>query len=477
MKFAVAHAPVGASVILSWQKNDEIPKVEVLTSQEDKEKFVKNLTKDDTIFMILGGAEDRLALACFVRGASIFRIPSARLCDIAENDDVFPETDEFVDIDSSNEDEHIEESAEISSRKERAQRIYNAAIHNFNLFYLTLQADVEILKLVVLWKGFYLMQRTRIATHLRLLSVYRDLYLVDTAIQATKSEEEFILDKMSKEKTFAQVPPEARLAYLESIKSGDVVLETVTEREKELLKMIEKQLNRLPLFHRVFEPITGCGVITAARVIGTMSDIRRFDSDADLKAYAGYHHFSDGSRARRVKGKVSNWANILKQGVWNFSQRIVKMPANSCVWRNDLDCRRAYELVKLLRDINPLYLPNEIASSGDITSVRQLEIEHLDVLLTGIDGLRGEIEVNIIIDGKKKTLTYHEHLRIKYAELPALHERVKNAYDECLKRADKNSKKLLKGIKAKALQKACRWLGQRFLRHVFNEWKEFSKTT
>ncbi len=321
------------------------------------------------------------------------------------------------------------------------------------------------------------MQRSRIATHLRLLSVYRDLYLVDTARQRTiQSEEEYLLDRLSKEKSFGDLPPEARVKYLEGVKAGDEIFEAVTEREKALLADLKKQLNKLPLYRDVFEPIKGCGPLIAARMIGGISDIRRFPDDAKLKAYAGYHHFADGSRARRVKGQPFSCSPTLKQGVWQFTQQVVKTPAGESEWRNLLDRRRAYELIKLLSAIDGNYLPDSLKTKMPIESVKQLTVDDLEILLACIDGLRGETEAQVKNEkGKLVKVPYMTYLNAEFASRTELLVKVLAAYIEGLSMSTKQTTVLLKGIKVRALNKACRWLGQRFLRHVHQHWTDWQK--
>lgn len=490
MNYAIAHAPVGPSVIIAWDK-DVKPTMKLLGSDKDKEAFVEEIGKDDTCFMCLGGCEDRLALAVHIQGAAVERIPSFKLNGNSQHDfekmheAEMGETDvETPDGDSSSDSEVDEEEGDskiLSLRKQRAEDILNKAQHASHLFYPTLAPDVAMLELVVLWKGFHLMQRTRMATHLRLLSVYRDIYLVDAALRASHSEEDYILDRLAKEKSFGDMPPEARRKYLEDIKSGDEVFAVVTDAEKELKKRIAKKLATLPVFNSVFDPIDGCGDLIAARMIGTMSDIRRFPGEANLKAYAGYHHFDDGSRARRRKGHVSNWAQTLKQGVWQYTQGIVKRPEGSSPWRNLLDRRRAYELMKLLGNLgaqhNMHMLPTDIATRGIIACTNDMSVDDLHVLLAYVDGLRGMTEVSMLVEGKSKSVDYTDHLEAKYADAPVLLTRTLTAYADAIGLVSPQTKKLCKGIKGKALNKACRFLGQKFLCHVYREWSKFEESS
>lgn len=472
MKYAIAHAPVGSSVVISWDKKSK-PKSTVFNSTDEKEEFVTALGPGDTCYLELGGAADRLALACHIRGAKVFRIPVFRLGD---NVEASAETDhnkdlQAVTLDADENEVSSEDSAVLAARKTRAEKIFVAAETNHGAFYELLAGELPVLTLVVLWKGFYLMQRTRIATHLRLLSVYRDLYLVTAAQKATgASEEEFILDMLAKEKSFGDMPVEARRNYLASIKSGDVLDETVTDREKALFKMLERQLKTLEMNIKVFSQIDGCGTSITSRLIGTISDIRRFPTFPQFKAYFGHHHFEDGSRARRRRGSISNWTQVGKQGVWQWGEQIAKTPSGSNPWRVKLDLRRAYELVKLLREMDAL--PAELLSKREAASVLDMVNGDLDVILAAIDGLRGETEKEVVGAKKEKEkVAYRQYLKIKYAD-KTLFTRVTTTYDEGIAKSTPATKKALKGIKAKALDKSKRWLRQQFLKHLYRElWK------
>ncbi|MEK7511620.1 MAG: hypothetical protein AAB575_01245 [Patescibacteria group bacterium] len=129
MKYAVAHAHVGSTVVISWDKDVEA-KTSLLSTAEEKEEFVENIGKADTIYMCLGGAEDRLALACVIRGAEVKRISVHRLGADVEVGHVADEEAEPAEDNVSEDepDEIDEDSRELARRKERAAKLHAVAL-------------------------------------------------------------------------------------------------------------------------------------------------------------------------------------------------------------------------------------------------------------------------------------------------------------------------------------------------------------
>lgn len=481
MNYVVVHAPVGTSVVLAWEDGQK-PTRQLLKLREEKEAFIDGITAADTCYLELGGPSDRLALACHIVGAAVWRVPIAWLAKeleltaeadragellFTEDGQPFDEEDESGQRSILDEDEK-----KLAARKLRAEQIWRWKLEGRE-FYPLLDVDVPVLILIVLWKGFHLMQRTRIATHQRLLAVYRDLYLVTLAQQKVgMTEDQFVLDQISRDQSFRDVPPEARERYLASIKTGDVLDEAVTEREKTLAAELGRQLEKLEMYQRVFKLIPRCGPLTAARMIGAVSDIRRFPTLAKFRAYFGLHHFADGSRARPMRGRPSNWSHVGKQGCYQFSEQIGMTPPGANEWRDLLDRRRAYELIKILRANGREFVPSELQTKFEADSVLAMELEDLDLLLAMIDGLRGLDEIEVEgpegKKGKKVKLPYRQYLEAKYPN-KTLCGRITRAYEDGRERASAKTKKLVKGVKAKALDKAKRFLRQWFLEHLYEQ--------
>lgn len=472
MKYAIVHAPVGPSVVLPFPKEGKEPKCEVLATDAEKDEFVSALTADDTVYCELGSVSDRLALACHLRSAKVLRVPLFRLDAEIEGESEASAGEEIARAEGAEmtgeESPFAEEDSKLLAlRKQRAFAIYQASECDPGLFYPLIAKEVPVLILIVLWKAFHLMQRARIAAHLRLLSTYRDLHLVKAALgMRSASDKEALLTEMLGDKSLQGLSPADRKKYLAALEAGDVVFEAVTDREKELVKLITAHIEEIDLYEQVFKPIKGCGPLTAARMIGVISDFRRFPTLAAFRAYCGLHHFADGSRARRRKGHVSNWSQVGKQGAWQFARSVGYTPAGESVWRDLYDRRRAYELSKLLRGMDPAFVPSEY-HGRTIASVLDLAVEDLDVFIAKIDGLRGVETVEIEVEGKKNEVPYRTHAQAKYASAPALYNRALVSYEEGFAAANAGVKKMLKGVKAKAMNKAQRYIGQRFLKHIF----------
>ncbi|MFZ2804239.1 MAG: hypothetical protein WA001_03375 [Patescibacteria group bacterium] len=212
---------------------------------------------------------------------------------------------------------------------------------------------------------------------------------------------------------------------------------------------------------------------------------RHQTSPASLKAFAGYHHFEDGSRACRKAGVVSNWAPELKQAVYLLCDQTLKRKDSP--WRAKLDCRRAYELYKLLKDRQlkafEQNLDIEILPAAyekrNITSVLDMTVADLAVYAdtgkrTKPNKLHPEGKPIMKLVGG---LAFHVD---KLREMAGIKANAPDEEDETAGAAEEEAEveaknpalaKLVKGLKKVALDKAMRWLGQQFLKHIFKEWR------
>lgn len=73
-----------------------------------------------------------------------------------------------------------------------------------------------------------------------------------------------------------------------------------------LLKAIQKELKKFPIYTEFLTKIKGIGPAIAAGLIAEIGDISRFDNISNLYAYFGVH-VQDGACVKRQKGQVSNW--------------------------------------------------------------------------------------------------------------------------------------------------------------------------
>lgn len=453
MDFAVAHAPKGATVVVF---EDPPPKkqMSLLEKDKDKDQFVEGLDKDDAIYLQMGGQNDRFALSCAKQGCTVLRIPAFRLQRNGDRDEA-----------------DADEKAQLAKRKRIAEALWHARSTQRAAYYLAEERDVAILDVSQTVRTWRLMQRTRISLHNQTLQLYRDLYLLRDRKEETI--EEFFLRMAAEDPDlFSMIDPDVRESYIKTMAQFGVTEEGVSAREEILARSIGKKLKKLSLYGEVFEPIHGMGPLIAGRIIAGSSDIRRFTTPWKFRAIAGYHHLEDGSRARRVAKKVFPVNALLKQGVWLWTQQIMKAPLEPGSDRERLDCRKGFELVKLLREkqlLPPEFMELRFASWNDVA------IANVYHLLGWIDGLRGDKRRKENPENEKEVDGVEERyakLRMFEWGLP-MYNAALRGYEAGLPLCTSETKKALKGIKGSALNKACRWLGQKLTIRIYQRWWKF----
>lgn len=168
-------------------------------------------------------------------------------------------------------------------------------------------------------------------------------------------------------------------------------------------------------------PVNLIGI--AGFVIASILDIRRFPKIEKLRAYAGYHLVRNGTgwkAPKMEKGQRANWAHKLQQAVYYFAFVMNNQPPDS-PWKKQLETRYRYEVGKLL-DVSRL-------NGKDIPS---------DLTIESFLAMVGDIREKAAAEKK----------------IPSLPEP-------------------FKGIPAVARKRALRWLGQKFIQYVWNEWRRF----
>lgn len=531
MIYAIAHAPKGCTYVAFGETLEDAPQVLALNydpaappSKAQKIRFLNRIAPDDTIFMALGGANDRLALAFTAYGAKVRRIPSFKLVPrvrmIANGEseqdklaelrdsgirvvsDVLAQRGwEFPDEPARGE----ETAAALSMRKARALALFALAGENPEAFLAQTEGDLQLLRLTAAYRSYAAAFRAAMRAVQGLLASYRDQALIAHAFArqaaAELSEEEIhnrILQEMLQDMLGGQVNEEERARFfalvgkafpkgLPAQASEEVIAKLVTafiesdtfratvfDRLKQQKRRVEVLLcggreerpgrdkkTTLPpreLWEKVFEPIRGCGPMIAARLITAAGDIRRFPTRPAFTAFLGYHHFEDGSRARRMRGRTSNWSPRGKQGVYLLASQILRTPSSP--WRARLDQRKAYELVKLLRQRQ-----EEVQKQGwnyrmfpeswdgrdvsGIQSVNDVTVEDLAELQAHIDALRAQAGVQTSF-GKED----------------------EESGEEAPSAKDPNLAKLVRGLKQAAQDKALRWLGQQLIKQIYGDWRE-----
>lgn len=493
-QYALAHAVLGVSFVAcsdNFQDGTQ-PTVLRLRTEDAKDKFVfETLRKGDKLHMELGGPNDRLALLATVRGVDVIRVPTFRMGNKDACDALVRSASGWEYGEESTVGE--ESSADLTARKVRALAIAAASKLHPEHFVPMQEQDLGKLLVKHYYRSYRAGQKVLLANYQRLLSTYNDQYLLELAVNgesavmehgrvATQAAMQAInamlhaipaeqreafaarmgLEKLSKRHTLKRKDVMALFrTMIHELLEQDVATGSFMAHMGETVKRIEKLLKADPVYMAVFDPIPGIGPLIGARFVATIVDIRRFRSAAHLKAYAGYHHFEDGSRARRRKGKVSNWQTELKQATYLWTQQVIKMAGSP--WRIKLDQRKAYELWKLL------WAKQALAEAGGM-DVQMLPDGFL---------LRTVENTNSMTCEDYGTLAAHlDALRIRAgvtSEKPDEEEDEEAGEEESAASTsvkDPELAKLVRGLKKSAQDKAFRWLGQQLLKHIFVTWRD-----
>lgn len=128
--------------------------------------------------------------------------------------------------------------------------------------------------------------------------------------------------------------------------ANSAVLNALVEEEKRVTQALTMAVENLDVYTEIFKGIEGVGPAIAGPIIAYITDIRRFSTDAKLKAYCGVHVMPDGTFPRRRRGVIANWPGGLRQAVYLFGMQ--------CVRRKDSEWGKYYRLSKLrLREKHP----------------------------------------------------------------------------------------------------------------------------
>lgn len=355
MKYAIDYAPKEETVVIAWDIGEESKELKLAT-REDKMRFIEGLTEEDTLFMELGGGGDRFVIGARRKGASVFRIPSHEVRKFREERGMKKEATDLA--------------------------IQTLSINRPNLFYPVQEIDENIAKLRIFARGYLLVQRKiRIAAELRLNSVYRDLYLI--------------------EETTGEVDEET---YVKKRVAENLIFRGADQIEQEMLDEIKKLLPTIPVFE-IFKKIPGCGPVIAGICIGEIGDIRRFQTEHKLVAYAAYDptqrirlskevrekllEFMPDKKLKEIpdvilpsmigefpfeaqeiietlgikesmarvrrKGQTANWNNNLRHAVWLFTSQTVEKLSPDSPWKAKLLARKEREK-QLHNDFSKIYI-------------------------------------------------------------------------------------------------------------------------
>jgi len=520
---AVAYAPKGTAFVATRGANGNLTTIALKesakkpSSREKKIEFIQSLDPDHDVLVIEnGGVSDYFALYARARGIKVLRFATSVLGGAehpAKKDDAADALDRSramallnqhgITVVKAEKPNGTETSAILTLRKARAMAMCVVGIHGHESLRPMTEGDVTNLRLKLVYRSYVRSFKATMRAYQGVLQSYRDQALIAQAFAETENNvlEMLLEDLLGGEaneteradffaligKTFgneglpAQATEEdiAKLvgAFLESDKFRSTIFDRLKAQKKAVERVLQggkvrrkgtKEFDIIPasdVYKTVFEPIDGCGPLIAARMIAAIVDIRRFKSAPALKAYAGYHHFEDGTRARRVAGKVSNWNTDLKQGVYLFCDQTVKNKKSP--WNARLEHRKAFELYKLLLN------RQELAMDADL-DIEVVPVAYMERTIKG---------VNDILPGDFATLAAHlEALQNRFGvafkkgddEADSQDDETDENEEEqtALTKSEKDFAKKLKGLKGGAHQKALRWLGQQFLKHVYNEWSK-----
>ncbi len=251
------------------------------------------LASGDTVAMVLGGSGDCLAYALANRGeelgARVLRLPPFVL--------------------SKKRDERravLSVKGEESKKKDDdATLLAELASGQPHLFYTVEQADRDLIWLRECLRARTDAMKARIACEQRLRQrVIGSVFCTEAGKFPAGGIEKFFDEK----------------------KASDVILVALEKEEASAERSLAKATEKLAIYSEVLGKVEGCGVMIASRIIASVIDIRRFETDAKLKAFMGAHVQEDGRFPRKRTGTVANWHNDARQALYLIGDQFNKRP-------------------------------------------------------------------------------------------------------------------------------------------------------
>ncbi len=267
------------------------------------------LQSGDAVAMILGGSGDRFAYALSHRGeeieAKVYRLPAAILKDRRGE---------------RNKDSDHKLLVEIFEREP-------------DIFYEAGIRDRKLIRLVEVYRDRMEAMRERIACEQRL----RQRHIGKVFLSETGHYPEGLIED-----------------EFDALKASDPILQALLDEENKCNKALVKAVTAMDVWP-LFENIEGVGPAIAARIIVAIGDIRRFSTDAKLKAFLGAHVMQGGKYGeqpankqfvRRRAGQVANWHPDGRQALYLLGDQFNRR--KDSVWgKKFLDYKRK------LRDKHP----------------------------------------------------------------------------------------------------------------------------
>lgn len=152
--------------------------------------------------------------------------------------------------------------------------------------------------------------------------------------------------------TEGEYPEGAVEDKIKEVLANSAVLSAFKKEERQAVKDLEEALSSMSVWKNVFEPIQGVGPRIAARLVVSVGDIGRFETESKLTAFLGAHVLkSDGKKfvrgekpengilARRRTGQLSNWQPEGRQALYLVADQFVRRPDS--VWGKKLRVYKA----------------------------------------------------------------------------------------------------------------------------------------
>jgi len=241
--------------------------------------LANSLTPQDKVFLEMGAGADDFCTRLAYRSVPVFRIPPKRLKNIAEERGI----------------------------EQTVDALKWVSENNIFLYYLFDAKSQEIADLSAKLRAFYRAQkRIRIPNQQRHISLRRSAYflLPDNSDLRVREEE---------------------------LRRGS--LEANIAEEEFWYDLLEERVEASEFARVYLSPIYGVGPRIVGRIVATISDIRRFKTVDDLVSYLGYDvHFVKvgdevhGEAPIMRRGEELGYHPFGQQGVWNFTQYLVKSP-------------------------------------------------------------------------------------------------------------------------------------------------------
>jgi hypothetical protein len=284
-----------------WRKvkEEEVPLTLLESSRREGKVFFAathvpaeydGLQPGDTVAMCLGGSGNRLAFALSRRaeelggGTKIMRLPPFVL-----------------------------KAKRTRDKDEDALTLAELGRDEPQLFQETTRRDRDLIRLIEAWRVRIDAMKARIACEQR---------LYQRMIGAIFCSEEGYYPEGEIERLF------------EAGKASDAILQVLLREEELREQALVKILKPIPAYQRIFEPLEGAGPMIAARLIVAIGDIRRFATDAKLKAFCSVHVLRDGRFARKRAGEVANWHPEARQALYLLADQFNRRPDS--VWGKKL---------------------------------------------------------------------------------------------------------------------------------------------